>query len=143
MTDSLTLTNGKINTGSKTVIMDTAALLVGADPTRYINGNLQRNFTTGAQSYLYEIGDATTYTPLTLVFANITTAGNVTVRSNAGEATNIGYSGLDLSHHVKRYWTFTSTTVPVFTTYDATFTFVAGDIDAGADPNSFIVNRNE
>ncbi len=140
--NALTLTNGKINTGSKAVIIDTAASLIGADSTRYINGNLQRNFTTGPQSYLYQIGDATNYTPLTLVFANITTPGNVAVKSTSGEATNIGYSGLDLTHHVKRYWTFTSTSVPVFTTYDATFTFVDGDIDAGADPSIFIVNRN-
>ncbi len=87
--NALTLTNGKINTGSRTVIIETAASLIGADPTRYINGNLQKNFNPGPQSYIYQIGDATTYTPLTIVFADITNAGSLAAKSAGGEAIQI------------------------------------------------------
>jgi len=139
---SLTLTSGKITTGTRTVILGTSASIVGASTTRYINGNLQKTYLTGSQSFVYDIGDAVTYTPLTLNFANITATGGVTAKSTLGEHPNVNTSGLDSSLDVNRYWTLTSAGTLAFTSYDATFTYAAGNKDPGADANIFIVKRN-
>jgi hypothetical protein len=42
---------------------------------------------------------------------------------------------------VNRWWTLSPTGTPALSSYDATFTFVPGDLDAGAAPAAFEVRR--
>ena len=76
----LTLTSGKIITGDSSLIIGTGGTVAGASPAMYVFGNLQKNFTTGAPAFTFDIGDATNYTPVAVSFANVSTAGNVTAR---------------------------------------------------------------
>ena len=138
----LTLNNGKITTGAPSLVIGTGGSVTGASPARYIFGNLQKNFTTGAPFFTFDIGDATNYTPVAVAFANVSAAGSVTTTTTAGEHPEIAtIIGLDRTRDVNRYWTLTPAGGLVFTTYNATFTFVDGDKDAGADTTKFIVKR--
>jgi hypothetical protein len=137
---TLTLSNGRITTGANNLIVSSSGSVSGAGAGKYIYGNLRKVFPTGAQSFNFAIGDVTNYTPVALSFANVTTSGNVTASTVATEHPNISTSILDNSKSVNRYWTLTNGGV-AFTTYDATFTFVAGDVDAGASTSNFSVGQ--
>jgi hypothetical protein len=123
---TLTFTAGKITTGANSLILATSSSISGAAAGKYVFGNLQRNFNTGnGQSFTFDIGDASNYTPAALASINITTAGSLTAKTTGGgEHPNISTSGLDSSKDVNRYWTFTTGGGIVVSSYDATFNFV-------------------
>jgi hypothetical protein len=106
----------------------------------WVNGNLQKAIPAGASTCTFEIGDATNYTPVTLVFAAGTGAGNLTANVTSGDHPNIGTSAIDPSFTVNRYWTLTNGGVTP-TTFTATFTFVAGDLDTDTNTANVIVQR--
>jgi hypothetical protein len=136
---TLTLTSGNINTGSYTLTIGASGSV--SHTSGYVFGNLQKVFATGAQSFTFHIGDATNYTPVALSFANVNISGNVTGNTTAGEHPNISTSGINSAKDVNRYWTLTAGGGINFTTYDATFTFVSTDVDSGATPGNFVVQR--
>ncbi|MDQ2965581.1 MAG: Ig-like domain-containing protein, partial [Chloroflexota bacterium] len=86
----------------------------------------------------FEVGDASNYTPVTVAFANVTVAGDLTASTTAGDHPAIGASTLDPTKTANRFWTLTNSGI-AFTTYAATFTFVAGDLDPGVDTNRLVV----
>jgi hypothetical protein len=136
-----TLSNGKLNTGSRTLYIGATGSIVGADSTKYIIGPVRKTFNPGAQSFTFPIGDATAYTPVDLTIASVTTLGYITAQTSAGEHANVAtLVGINAYKDVNRSWTLTPASI-VFTTYDANFHFVSGDVDAGADPNLFVVKR--
>lgn len=134
---TLTFTSGKITTGSgQKVIIPSGGSV--SRTSGHVVGNLQKNVATGAPSRTFEVGDASSYTPVSLSFAGVTTAGNLTVSTTAGDHPNIGSSTINAAKSVNRYWTMTNSGI-VFLNYSATFTFVAGDVDAGASTSNFMV----
>lgn len=141
--NTLTLTNGKITTSSKFVVIGNTASIVGADATRYVNGNVRKMFPTSAspQSFTYPIGDATNYTPVGITVNSVTTAGGIAAKTTGSAhpqvGTLVGYNPLK---DVNRYWTLTPVTI-VFSSYDATFNFVPTDVDAGANTANFGVKN--
>ena len=60
--------------------------------------------------------------------------------TTAGDHPNIGTSSIDATKSVNRYWKLTNTGI-TFTSYNATFHFVAGDVDPGSGPGLFIAER--
>ena len=140
MNGTLTFTAGKITTGANTLILPTGGTITGAGADKYVYGNLQKAFNTGSgQTFTFEIGDASYYTPAQLANFNVTTAGNITANTTAARhpefmTANIG------DKYVKRYWTLTPGSL-VTSGYDITATFVSGDLVGVPDTNALIVQK--
>jgi fibronectin-binding autotransporter adhesin len=140
ITALLTFVNGKIITGTDTLALGSSAVVTGAGAGKYIYGNLMKGIAAGTATKTFEVGDASSYTPVTLNFTGTTNGtGSITVKTTSGDHPNIGSSAIIASSSVNRYWTVTNSGVTGFTSCAATFTFVAGDIDGGADYNSFFI----
>jgi len=140
---TLTLTSGSITTGSNSVIIPSSGTL-DRPGGGFIIGNLQKNFATGTPvSRYFEVGTGTTFAPVNITFASVTTAGNLTVSTTAGEHPQIATSVIDQAKDVNRYWTLTNSGIVASGAgYTADFSFVAAsDKDAGATAANFIVMR--
>jgi hypothetical protein len=136
LSNLLTLTTGVLTTGTYTIQANSAT-----NTTGYVNGNLKLYFSTGSNvTRAFPIGDASSYTPATLVFASISGAGYITAKSTAGQHPNISTSGINYSLDVARYFTLTNSGI-AFTVFSPTFTFVPGDVIGGANTANFIIKR--
>jgi autotransporter-associated beta strand protein/VCBS repeat-containing protein len=136
VTGTLTFTTGNVTTGVHT--LDVAAGGTVSRTSGHVVGNFEKHFATGTPFQTFEVGDATTYAPVTVAFDSVTVAGDLTVSTTAGEHPAIGTSTIDPTKSVNRYWTMANSGI-TFTTYSATFTFAAGDRDAGVDPLHIVV----
>jgi uncharacterized repeat protein (TIGR01451 family) len=135
---TLTLTSGNISTASYSLIISSSGTV--SRTSGHIIGNLQKYTATGATSKTFEIGTGSDYTPVTVAFGNVSVAGNLTASSSVGDHANVSSCAIDETHSVNRTWTLTNSGIS-FTNYSATFTFVDGDVDAGATTSAFIVGR--
>jgi hypothetical protein len=143
ITGKLTFTNGLVNTGSNTVIITNTGTgtVSGAGAGKYVNGNLRKSFTSSVLTRTFEVGSNGDYTPATVAFSSLTTAGTLTVSSNHGDHAEISSSCINYSKSVNKNWTISNTGSAIAGTYSATFNFVSGNIDAGAATGSFRVAR--
>ena len=133
------MTNRNIdaNTNSKAVYVKGA---VTRNITGHIIGNLKKDIPAGSNiNKLFEVGTST-YAPVIINFSTVTTGGSLTVRTDNGDAPNIGISNLNANKSVNRHWTLTNSGIDAGN-YDAVFEFVAGDVDGGADANNFKVGK--
>ncbi len=135
---TLTLASGNITTSSNAVIVSSTGTV--SRTSGHVVGNLQKNAATGATSLTFEVGDASNYTPATVSFASVSSAGNLIASTTSGDHPNIGTSNILSSKSVNRYWTLTNSGI-AFTTYSATFNFAAGDLDAGTSTAALIVGK--
>jgi hypothetical protein len=135
---TLTLTSGNITSNAFTVIIPSSGSV--SRTSGHIVGNLQKNVATGSPVRSFEVGDAGAYTPVTLTFASVSVAGNLTATTTSGDHSDVLNSGINPNKSVNRNWTFTNSGM-TFTTYTAVFTFVAGDVDAGAATANFNVSK--
>ncbi|MBN1788193.1 MAG: CotH kinase family protein [Sedimentisphaerales bacterium] len=130
---SIILTNGILTTGANILELDIYGEVVGGSSSSYINGSLTKNFWTGLQqSYLFPIGDATTYAPVDVNFASVFYPEGITVRTTPGLHPQIATSGLDSSKTLNRYYTITNSGLQ-FTSATITFNFDPADVIGGAD----------
>jgi hypothetical protein len=134
----LTLVSGTITTGANVVSIASTGSV--SRTSGHIVGRLEKHVPSGSPAPTFEVGDAGTYTPVSLSFASVSVAGAFTVSTTPGDHPQILTSSIDAAKSVNRHWTLTNSGV-VFTTYDATFTFDAADVDGGANPASFILDR--
>jgi autotransporter-associated beta strand protein len=134
----LTLTSGVVTTGTSTLSIGTAGSVTRT--SGHVNGMLRKPVPTGTPALVYEVGDAATYTPVTLGCAGVTTAGTLGVRVTAGDHPQVATSTLDPSRTVNRTWAMSDAAI-VFASCQATFTFDAADVDSGANPSSFVPER--
>jgi hypothetical protein len=136
---TLTLTAGKIITGSNKVIITSTGAV--SRTSGHIYGNEQRNVATGSNiARTFDIGGATNYSPVTLTFASVSVAGDVTASATASEHPQILSSLLSGSKSVNRYWTLSNSTT-TFTNYTAVFTFVSSDLDASTNTSNLLVGN--
>ena len=134
----LNFTSGKIKTGSYKVIIPAAGTVTGAaQGTGWINGNLQKNVALGSSvSQSFEIGDSTYYTPATILFSSVTTAGDLLAKATATDQPQVDYSGIDSTRSVNRFYTISNSGIG-FTNATATFSWNNSDIDAGTTTANF------
>jgi len=142
---TLTFTDGRITTGSHTLFLPTTGHADSAKQGSYVYGNVQSAFSSGALSFTFPIGDASTYAPVLLTFTGAGTSGSVTAAVSAAAC---GAPGIDQSKNVNHCWTLTNDVSggvgTSFDDYDATFTFAGtgfDSADAGATKGSFIVGK--
>ena len=135
---TLTLTSGNITTGTRVLLVSASGSV--SRTSGHVVGNLRKYVTTGAPSVTFEIGDPGQYAPVALVFNSVTAAGYITASSAMGDHPALDSSTIVPAADANRYWTLTNAGV-TFSTFSATFTFGAGDLDAGADPSAFAVAR--
>jgi len=136
--NTLTLLNGNVTTGTNKMII--AAGGVVARTSGHVAGNLQKHFAV-ASTQTFEVGTGSDYTPVDVAIASVSSAGNVTAKSTAGDHSNISSSTLDASKSVNRNWTLASDASLSFTTYDATFNFVSGDLDGGTNTSNLSIGK--
>ena len=83
-------------------------------------GNLQRNFASGNPSRMFDVGDASFYTPVSVDVTGAAASFDVTGSTTPSHHPNIGTSPIDPSRSMSRYYTLTASGTPSLTSYDAT-----------------------
>lgn len=137
----ITFTVGKIQTGTFTVIQPAAGSVSGASQsTGWIYGKLQKNTGTGTLNKTFEIGNAANYLPVSVGFASVSTAGNLTVSTVEGDHPSVSNSLINPAMSVNRYWTFANSGI-VFSTASVTFNYLASDVDPGAVTSAFVLGE--
>ncbi|SFD78777.1 hypothetical protein SAMN05518672_103218 [Chitinophaga sp. CF118] len=139
----LTFIAGKIQTGSSySVILPSTGSISGASQsTGWVYGKLQKNVATGSNvSRVFEVGDNTSYTPTTVLFASVTTTGNLSAVVGTPDHPNIATFSINTNKSVNRYWSF-SNSATVFTTASVTVNWVAADVDAGSTTVNFKIGN--
>lgn len=140
----LTLTSGAVTTGANTLITSADCPGSVSRTSGRVAGFLRLHIPAGSPSCTFDSGDSTTHRPINLTFTAGTTAGDLTgsVSQSAAEHPNIAGSDLEPTEDVNRFWTLTNSGVGLGAGgYDATFNFVAGDVDVSADTANFEVRR--
>jgi len=137
---TLELTNGLITTtGSGKVNM------FGGSVTRingWVNGTLQKYTWTTTTSNIYEIGDATNYTPVTITFpsGSITGGGGLAMKTTTGDHPNIATSTLNSAKSVNRYWSFPYNGI-TFSSCNIVFNYLSGDLDASVSTDNLLAGK--
>ena len=135
VTGTLTLTSGNITTGNNTLAVSSTGSV--SRTSGHIVGKLKKNIAVGATSKTYEIGSSSAYSPVTVVFDNVSVAGNLTANVSIPGAAPAAASSIHPTKYLNRSWTLANSGI-AFTSYGATFTFVAGDVQGSASTSNFI-----
>ena len=143
VTGVLSFIAGNINTNNFFVNQASSGSTAGAaQNTGWVNGRLKKTIGLGTSLNVYEVGDASKYTPVDMSFSTVSTAGNVTVFTTAGDHPNLAGSPVAASKTVNRFWTVLNEGLAL-STYGATFNFNPSDVDPGATPTAFrVANYN-
>ena len=138
---TFTLAGGNLDAGSAVLTVGPGGSVVRT--SGHVIGALQKWVPVGsAVSLTFEIGDPTTYAPVTVIFGTVGVTGTLTASTAPGEHPNIGTSKIDPARDVNRWWSLTNAGI-AFDTVDATFAFSPADLDAGASPAAFIVGKRD
>jgi hypothetical protein len=134
---TLTLTAGQITTGSNKVVAGGAV----SRTSGYVDGNLQESVAGGASSPTFPVGTSSAYAPIGLSITGASPGGNLTASSTAGQEANYSTSGVSSTQYVNRYWTLTAGGGLTVTGYNATFTFVSGDLVGVPNTSKLVVRE--
>ena len=134
---TMTFSSGNVTTNANSLYITSTGTV--SRTSGHVVGNFKKNI-TAAGSKTFEIGDASNYTPVTVVFGSVSVAGDLTARTTAGDHPNISSSTINTGKMAHRYWTLTNSGIS-FTNYSVTLNFVAGDVDAGANTGNFVVGK--
>ena len=145
--NTLNLTSGKLSLGAYTLSLGTSssnATVAGASASSYVVaydnagtiGYLKHFVNTTASSYVFPIGDALNYTPLTFTLNTNSVplaSAYLTAYTKAGKISGMN---ADISYYVNRYWEITPSSGLTPTNYDVSYTYVTDDIVGTGDETS-------
>jgi hypothetical protein len=136
---TLTLTDGILRARPWLVTVNPAA---SVDRTAgHVDGALAKTVPLGAAvTVAFEVGDATSYAPLSITFPVVLWSSPLTVETTPGEHPSLGSSVIDPSADVNRWWSVENAGV-LFDSADVTLTWVPSDVDPGADSAAFVVDK--
>jgi len=148
----LTLTNGKVTTGTYTLNVTgkncSDPAVSGGSTSSYVIGNLRLLFPAYNASCTYPIGGVGAYAPITVTFPwfNGIAGGTLMAYTTAGQHLFVDNSGIDSSKNVNRYWTLgasgdTLTSLPVDGKYDVQIGFQSSEVLGGGSIPTFKVAR--
>jgi hypothetical protein len=135
---TLALGNNTFTTGANKVIANSTV----TRGSGFIKGNEQKPIASGSSTPLFEVGTGTTYAPISTSISGANSGGNLTASSTAGQEPNYATSGLSQTKYVNRYWTLIPGGGLTVTGYNATFTFVAGDLVGAPNTATLQVKRD-
>lgn len=125
---TLTFTLGNITTSSyKVIIPSTGSISGSAQSTGWVNGNLQKYFSSTAGGS-FQIGGSLYYSPLTISFATVTTAGSLIAGVTAANHPNISGSTIS-DRNISRYWTLSTPGSGALVYTNATISFTWNTAD--------------
>ncbi len=137
---TLTFTSGIITV---TAASDTLSLSSTGDIVRisgHVIGNLQMYVPTGASSKIFPLGTSSLYLPVRLEFANVGTAGSITVvRKSNQQHPNISDPTVTVesTQDVNAYWKLGNNGIVLAGTYNVTLAFdAATECIGGVSPTS-------
>ena len=137
----LAFTNGKITTGVNKIVLTSTGSVSGSSSAKYVVGNLQKRI-PNTSAVTFEVGDASNYTPAVVQFTSLTAVGELVIGTTSGDHPDIVNSGINPSKSVNRYWNLEK--IGNLTgIYSVLFTFVNGDVDAGASTGSFKISKKD
>ncbi|MDQ6813325.1 MAG: hypothetical protein M3040_06305 [Bacteroidota bacterium] len=141
ITGILTFTNGKITTGTNKVTLGAAATTAGVGTGKYIYGNEEIFIPNAtAPTRTFDIGDNSNYMPVVVAFSGTASgSGSITASMQPGDHADVVNSGINGLLSVNRNWTLTNAGVSGYTSYGATFNYIAADKDALANAANFVV----
>ncbi|MBI5168566.1 MAG: hypothetical protein HZA61_03665 [Candidatus Eisenbacteria bacterium] len=129
----VTFTTGVIHTGANTLTLGSSSTVTGAGAaTGWVHGKLARAI-PAAGTTPYDVGGAARYAPVSVTMTGNAAAVTLTASSTDGDHPSIGGAPVNPARSVNRFWTLTPSGSPVFTSYSATMTFDAADLDAGTN----------
>ncbi len=137
---SLILTTGRLTTSTNKVVINSSGSVVRTNGL--VLGFLQKNVTTGTNlARTFEVGTTNGYAPVTLIFGNVTVAGNVTAAAISGDHPSIGSSTLFSNKSVNLYWNVAKDASLAFNTNHALFNFTSSDLDTNTTPSKLKIGR--
>jgi len=134
----LELENGLVTTGGNTLAVTSSGTV--ARTNGHVVGTLRKHVSPGAPAPSFETGTAITYAPASVVFSGVTTPGDLSLTTVAGDAPNLETSGLHPASSVA-FHTVVSNAGISFESADLLLTWDGSSLDAGADPLSFALGR--
>jgi len=136
---TLELLSGNLAAGGDTLAIPAGSALTATGG--HVNGALRKYVPAGAGvSVPFEIGSGPAATPLSLLFANVSTGGDVTASTVSAEHPDIANSMIQSPRDANRTWSLLNAGV-AFDRYDITLTYDPADLDAPAVTDSFVVRR--
>jgi uncharacterized repeat protein (TIGR01451 family) len=132
--NALTLTSGRVITGSNALLMPNAASIV-VRTSGYVDGNLRKNF-SAAGGKTFEVGTANGYSPVSFNATAGTFPGDVAVTAVASTAPGI----FPVNKAITRYWRLAASGL----TADLTFTYLdPGDLPGTVTEANLHVYRHD
>jgi autotransporter-associated beta strand protein len=140
--DGVLAFNAGVVTGN--VTLNSGGTIAGGGSSAYLSGQLTVTFSAPTSAaFTFPIGTASAYSPISLANFTDTGAGTGTLTASAttGQNPNQLSSGISNTRYIGRYWTLTDNGGFISPTYDFTGTFVAGDIQNGANTANLVVRE--